>query len=169
MSWFKGLVPGLGGLASLRVMLGQLHQHVSWAARHGVMPSQPHFLRPVALHVRREVHAADFVVVRGALNLHARQGYGLTETCAASFLALARPSNTGTVGPPTSRAALLAPLMPAAATLPPGSPHLQVCIQKCLQELLTRGCADCLFAALQGAAKLAEFAPSCDVAMRCEA
>ena len=32
------------------------------------------------------------------------QGYGLTETCAASFLALARQSNTGTVGPPTSRA-----------------------------------------------------------------
>ena len=42
-----------------------------------------------------------------AVNAHARQGYGLTETCAASFLALAKPSNTGTVGPPTSRAKAL--------------------------------------------------------------
>lgn len=28
------------------------------------------------------------------------QGYGLTETCAASFLALPRKGHSGTVGPP---------------------------------------------------------------------
>ena len=30
------------------------------------------------------------------------QGYGLTETCAASFVATADHDNSGTVGPPTS-------------------------------------------------------------------
>ena len=30
------------------------------------------------------------------------QGYGLTETCAASFVALPRQDNSGTVGPPTA-------------------------------------------------------------------
>ena len=29
------------------------------------------------------------------------QGYGLTETCAASFIALPAQDNSGTVGPPT--------------------------------------------------------------------
>ena len=30
------------------------------------------------------------------------QGYGLTETCAASFISLPQQDNSGTVGPPTA-------------------------------------------------------------------
>ncbi len=38
------------------------------------------------------------------------QGYGLTETCAASFVALPRQDNSGTVGPPTAGAPLPPPV-----------------------------------------------------------
>lgn len=60
------------------------------------------------LDIQCGVQAVHLSMLGNEVNVHARQGYGLTETCAASFLALAKPSNTGTVGPPTSRAAALA-------------------------------------------------------------
>ena len=43
------------------------------------------------------------------------QGYGLTETCAASFVALPRQDNSGTVGPPT--AGLFTSFSPSYPTL----------------------------------------------------
>ena len=45
------------------------------------------------------------------------QGYGLTETCGASFLALPSPGHGGTVGPPTGALELRfeVPALPVAA------------------------------------------------------